>query len=172
VWLRVRGGGEFGAVPGGTGGFELAFATGGDRVRGEIAGAYWIGRPADTAPTRIHLGTATPRVCGMIAAGPIDVPLCAGLELGGMLAQGSDTTDPRTQIWLAAQAEPGIRWAFSKRVSLWVAAQAFVPIVYPQFVLEDPADPGNTEDVYRPSPAGLRGLLGLEFRLLGTERGR
>jgi hypothetical protein len=171
VWLRVRGGGEFGAVPGGTGGFELAFAIGGDRLRGEITGAYWIGRPTDGSEARVHLGTATPRVCGMIAAGPIDVPLCAGVELGGMLAQSiDDATQSRTQIWFAAHAEPGIRWAFSKRVSLWVAAQAFVPIVYPQFVLEAESDPDV--EVYRPSPAGLRGLAGLEFRLVGTERGR
>jgi hypothetical protein len=173
MWLRLRGGGEFGAVPGGTGGFEIAYAIGSDRVRGEIAGAYWIGRPTTDGSARIHLGTATPRVCGLIAAGPIDVPLCAGVELGGMLAQSTGATQSRTRLWFAVQAEPGIRWAFSKRVSLWVAAQAFVPIVYPRFVLADPDDPTRDErEVHRPSPAGLRGLVGFEFRLLGTERGR
>jgi hypothetical protein len=70
------------------------------------------------------------------------------------------------------QAEPGIRWAFSKRVSLWVAAQAFVPIVFPEFELVDPNDETNTRRVYRPQPAGLRGLVGVEFRLAGIERGR
>ena len=173
VWLRLRGGGEFGAVPGGTGGVELAIAVGGDRLRGEIAGAYWVGRPTNDGLANVHLGTATPRVCGMIAAGPIDVPLCAGAELGGMLAQGrAGGIASRTRFWFAVQAEPGIRWAFSKRVSLWVAAQAFVPIVFPEFELVDPNDETNTRRVYRPSPAGLRGLAGLEFRLAGIERGR
>jgi hypothetical protein len=173
AWLRLRGGGEFGAVPGGTGGFELAFAIGGDRVRGEVAGAYWIGRIIEVSggAARIHLGTATPRVCGMIVAGPIDVPLCAGLELGAMRADPDASAGvTRNRIWFAAQAEPGIRWAFSKRVSLWVAAQAFVPIVYPRFELADPADPSSPVPVWTPAPAGLRGLVGLEFRLTGQER--
>ncbi len=173
AWLRLRGGGEFGAVPGGTGGVELAIAVGGDRLRGEIAGAYWVGRPTPDGRARVHLGTATPRVCGMIAAGPIDVPLCAGAELGGMLAQArSDEIDSVTRFWFALQAEPGIRWAFSKRVSLWVAAQAFVPIVFPEFELRDPTGTAQPQRVYRPSPAGLRGLAGLEVRLAGIERGR
>jgi hypothetical protein len=170
LWLRARAGGEFGAIPGGTGGFEFAFAIGGDRLRGEIVGAYFIGRPTNDGLLRVHLGTATPRVCGMIVAGPIDVPLCAGIELGGMLGQ-SDAVgiQSETRFWLAAQAEPGIRWAFSKRVSLWVGVQAFVPIVFPQFELQGVGDP---QRVHRPNPAGLRGLAGLEFRLAGTERGR
>ena len=93
-----------------------------------------------------------------------------GIPLPVLAMQGdADGIQTTTRFWLAAQAEPGIRWAFSKRVSLWVGVQAFVPIVFPDFELQGTGDP---QRVYRPNPAGLRGLAGLEFRLAGTERGR
>lgn len=171
---RVRGGGEFGAVPNGTGAFDLGIAlTGlgrGGRMRAELLGQYSIGRDAtsDNARTRIQLGAIAPRFCAALPAGPVDIPLCAGVELGAMRADTrAPSRDTTNRVWFAAHAEPGVRWSFSKRASLWVSAQVALPIAYPEFILEDPADPTARESVYRPQPVVARGLAGFEFRLFG-----
>jgi hypothetical protein len=175
AWTRVRSGAQFGAVPGVTGGFELAIGLGTRRVRGELAGSYWIGRrvPAragiDTGAIRVHLGAITPRFCATAPQRRIDVIACGGLEIGLLrtaLADGS----VRTPVWLAIVAEAGIRAPITGRLSIWVSAMAFVPAWFPVLRLEDRADPARTAEVYRPAPAGVRGLLGLEVRLRGLDK--
>ncbi|MEM9457179.1 MAG: hypothetical protein AAGF11_23580 [Myxococcota bacterium] len=172
LWLRARVGGEFGAIPGGTGGFSLAVAFGVARVRGELAGAYWIGRPT-TSPdvaARIHLGQVTVRACGVLLPRPLAAVVCGGLETGAMRA---DATRPvsltRHQIWLSVQAEVGLRWQLGRRVALWVGAQPFVPLVFPRFELRDEAAPSEPQTIYAPSAAGIRGLAGVEVRAWSTD---
>ncbi len=171
---RVRAGGEFGAVPGGTGVFDLGVAVGGwgpgGVLRAELVGSYSVGRPirSDNATVRIHLGSATPRLCASIDAGPIQVPLCAGLEIGAMRATSDAPAGGTTNtLWLAFQAEPGVRWAFSPRASLWVSGQVFVPLRFPDFELTDPVDDTRVEAVYSPPPVGVRGLAGIELQFGG-----
>ncbi len=174
VLARVRGGGEFGAVPSGTGTFDLGLTLAGfgraGRLRAELVGAYSIGRDATSpnATVRVHLGLLAPRVCASLPAGPLEIPLCVGLEVGAMRAD-SDAAGGGTSnaLWLAAHAEPGLRWAFSDRVSLWAAAQVVVPMRYPAFELVDPNDATNVEAIYQPQPVAARGLIGLEFQLSG-----
>lgn len=174
VLARLRAGGEFGAVPGGTGSFDLGVALAGlgaaGRLRVELLGQYSVEREASSpnAQVGIQLGTVAPRFCATFPAGPIEIPLCAGLELGAMRANSDAPGGGVTNaLWLAAHAEPGIRWAFADRLSLWASAQVVVPARYPDFELVDPSDPNNDEGVYRPEPVGVRGLLGLEVRLSG-----
>ena len=173
LWLRARAGGEFGAVPGGTGGFALALALGGPRVRAELAGQYWVGRDARVlgAVARIHLGHVTARVCGLLPARPLAAALCSGLELGAMRG---DATVPapltRSRIWLAAQAEVALRWKPRPRVALWIGAQPFVPLVFPRFELRDPASPATPVAIHQPTPVGIRGLVGIELRAWSRAR--
>jgi hypothetical protein len=171
VWTRVRGGGEIGAIPGGTGGLELALAIGTRRLRGEIAGSYWVGRSVsrDTSSLRVHLGTVAPRVCGLLVQRRIDITTCGGVELGVMRAdvRGDGARQP---LWLAIVAELGVRWPATPRVSLWVSAMPFVPVVQPEFELRDPDDPARRARVYRPFPVGVRGLAGVEVRLRGLDK--
>lgn len=167
LWLRARAGGEFGAIPRGTGGAALGVAFGGPRLRGELEGHYWIGRRAesDHAAARIHLGLVAARVCGVIPRRPLAVALCGGVELGAMRA---DALEParltRHRPWLAAQAEVALRWQPRPRVALWIGAQPFVPIVFPRFELVDPAAPDAPETIHVPTPVGIRGLVGIELR--------
>lgn len=171
VWLRARGGGEFGAIPGGTGGFDLALAFGTRRLRGEIAGGYWGGRPIarGASELRVHLGTIAPRICGVLPQRRIDITTCGGVELGVMRAdvRGDGTRQP---LWLAVTAEVGVRWPVTPRVSLWLSAMPFVPLAVPEFRLVDPGDPDRTERVYRAFPVGIRGLAGVEVRLRGLDK--
>lgn len=167
LWLRARAGGEFGAVPHGTGGAALGLAFGGPRLRGELEGQYWIGRRAesDHAAARIHLGLVAARVCGVVPRRPLAVALCGGVELG---AARADALEParltRHRPWLAAQAEVALRWQLRPRVALWVGAQPFVPIVFPRFELVDPAALDAPETIHAPTPVGIRGLVGIELR--------
>lgn len=174
ILARVRGGGEFGAIPGGTGSFDLGIALAGlgaaARLRVELLGQYSLGRDATSPNARvgIQLGTVAPRFCATLPAGPLEIPLCAGVEVGAMRADSDAPAGGTTNApWLAAHAEPGIRWSFADRLSLWVSAQVVVPVRYPDFELVDPADRTIVEGVYRPEPVGVRGLLGLEVRLWG-----
>ncbi len=171
---RLRGGGEFGAVPGGTGAFDLGLALDGlgpnALVRVELTGAFSIPRAvaSPNARTAVLLGSASPRVCAMVPAGPVDIPVCGGLELGAMRASSNvEDASPVSALWLTAHVEPGVRWAFSDRVALWASGQVLLPLVFPEFELTDPADNTQAELVYRPEPVGVRGLLGLELRLAG-----
>jgi hypothetical protein len=171
VWTRISPGVQYGAVPGVTGGFELALALGTRRVRGEITGSYWIGRGApapDDDDIRVHMGAITPRVCATAPQRRIDVIACSGVELGVMrvVADG----DVQHPLWIAVVAEAGIRAPLTARLSLWVSAVAFIPARFPVLRLEDPSGAASPQEVYRPKPAGVRGLLGLEVRLRGLEK--
>lgn len=171
VWLRARGGGEFGALPGGTGGFDVALAFGSRRLRGEIAGSYWGGRPIarGASELRVHLGTIAPRICGVLPQRRVDITTCGGVELGVMRAdvRGDGTRQP---LWVAVTAEIGVRWPVTPRISLWLSAMPFAPLVVPEFRLVDPGDPDRTARVYRAFPVGIRGLAGVEVRLRGLDK--
>lgn len=167
LWLRGRVGGEFGAIPGGTGGLSLAVTFGGARVRGELAGAYWIGRPTTSSnvAARIHLGQVTARACGVLPPRRLAAVVCGGLETGAMRADVSRPAPlTRHQIWWSAQAEVALRWQLGRRVALWVGAQPFVPLVFPRFELRDEAAPNGSQTIYAPFAVGVRGLAGVEVR--------
>lgn len=173
LWLRARAGGEYGAIPRGTGGAALAVAFGGPRLRVELEGHYWIGRIAESshAAARIHLGLVAARVCGVIPRRPLAVALCGGVEVG---AARADALEParltRHRPWLAAEAEVALRWQPRPRVALWIGAQPFVPIVFPRFELVDPAATSAPETIHVPTPAGIRGLVGIELRAFPGSR--
>jgi len=168
LWLRARAGGEFGAVPSGTGGAAVGLGFGGPRLRAELEGQYWIGRLAESphAAARIHLGHVAARACGVLPRRPLTAAVCAGFELGAMRA---DALEPdritRHRPWLAAQVEVALRWQPWPRVALWIGAQPFVPIVFPRFELVDPAASDTRETIHAPSPVGIRGLAGIELRI-------
>ncbi|HWB77447.1 MAG TPA: hypothetical protein VG755_20915 [Nannocystaceae bacterium] len=170
AWLRARAGVQFGAVPGVTGGFDLAIGIGTRRVRGELAGSWWIPQRVDDpiAPITVQLGTIAPRVCATAPQRRIDVVACGGIEVGVMRAKtrGFGVQQP---VWLAIDAEAGIRAPLTGRLSIWATAMATIPVLFPEFRIELP-DGRRAANVYRPAPAGVRGLLGLEVRLRGLDK--
>lgn len=169
VWGRARAGGQLGAVPGFTGGVELAIALGTRRWRGEVVGAYWFARTLDSGEVslRVQLGTVTPRVCATVPQRRLDVIACVGPELGVMRGDvaGGPTRQP---FWLALAAEAGMRLRVSPRVSLWATIGAAAPLVFPRFRLVA-ASGAQQRDVYRPASAGARMGVGVEVRLRGRE---
>ena len=170
IWTRLAAGVQFGAVPGVAFGVAGVVAVGGRRLRGELAGSYWLPRTTDRAGTtiRVQLGAVAPRICGTLPQGRIDVVLCAGPELGVLRGdvQGGPT---RLPLWLAVTAEAGIRVPVSRRISVWTTVAAAAPLVFPRFRLVD-ATGTRQREVYRPAAAGVRGVVGIEVRLRGVER--
>lgn len=171
AWIRLRGGPQFGAVPGTSGGLELAIGLGVRRVRGEIAGSWWAPRRLrnDVAPLTVQLGTIAPRVCATVPQRKVDVVACGGVELGVMRTR-TPGLGVRQPLWLGFVAEAGIRAPLTPRLSLWASAMATIPVVFPEFRLEDTQTPPRTRRVYQPPGAGVRGLLGLEVRLRGLDK--
>jgi len=172
--IRARAGGQFGAVPGLTGGPDLALAIGGRRVRAEIVGSYWLPRRVDQAPPslRVHLGTVSPRACGTLPQRRVDVAVCAGPEIGVMRGDvGGGGT--RLPLWIAIAAEAGVRAPVSSRVAIWATVGAAAPLRFPRFRLVDETGL-RSRQVYRPAVAAMRIHLGIEVRLasLGARRRR
>lgn len=179
VWTRLRGGGEYGAVPRGTGGFELAIAFGGRKLRGEITGSYWLPRIATAEPEalRVQLGTVGTRLCGTVPVAVVDVVACGGAEFGFLRGDFTTIAGPAENLpWLAFLGELGVRWSATDRVSLYASALPVVPVFYPKFELYEAGEPSDNVTIHQVEPAGIRALFGVEVRLsparLGSGRGR
>lgn len=170
--IRLRAGGQMGAVPGLTGGPDLALGIGGRRVRGEIVGSYWLPRRVEGASPslRVHLGAISPRVCGTLPQKRIDAALCTGPEIGVMRGDigGGGTRQP---LWIAFIAEAGIRAPVTPRVAIWATVGAAAPLRFPRFRLVDETGQ-RSQQVYRPTVVTVRVHFGVEVRLasLGARR--
>ncbi len=97
----------------------------------------------------------------------LEVPLLLGLEAGQIHVRGVrliDAGNDRTP-WFAVVVSPGLTVAVHELVALVIGIDLLVPATRPRFVVE------NVGEIFRPSPIGLRGTLGLEFRF-PTRRSR
>jgi hypothetical protein len=169
--LRLAGGAEFGALPSASGG--LAGAVAARRGRGgiELSGLYVFPRTAaipalSGASVWSRLWTIGARGCGSPLQGDLELPLCAGLELGALDGEGRGLLAPERQrrLWLALVAAPSLRWSFSEAVALWIGGELAVPLVAPTYVVDLT---GSTTDLiaHRASPVTGRVLVGFEVRL-------
>ncbi len=164
IWSRIRGGAEVGAVPGATGGLDVAFGFGRPQIRGELVGAFWFPRSVSRLGTtlRVALGTIEPRICGALGEGRAAATLCAGVELGVVRAAASNRV--RQPPWVAPHLEVGVRVGLSARVSLALALGGAFAVVRPAFRLEAP-DGSATATIYGPGAISLRAVAGVEVRL-------
>lgn len=169
--LRLAGGAEFGALPSASGG--LAGALGARRGRGgvELSGLYVFPRTAaipslSGASVWSRLWTIGARGCGSPLQGDLEIPLCAGIELGALDGEGRGLLSPERQrrLWVALVAAPSLRWSFSEAVALWIGGELAVPLVAPTYVVDVT---GSTADIvaHRASPVTGRVLVGFEVRL-------
>ncbi|MCY1061492.1 hypothetical protein [Nannocystis sp. SCPEA4] len=99
----------------------------------------------------------------VLRAGPLELPLQAGLELGALQAVGvgGDSNYRATTLWGAATLGVGLAWApraLRGFAALMVLAEAAVALRRPQFVFA--GDLG----VHQVGPAAFRGFLLVEAR--------
>jgi hypothetical protein len=179
--LRVGGGGETVAIPGGTGGVRLGLALEGARAFVQLDGSYWIDRFAvlRDEPTRsgarVGLGTVTVQGGVRLGGARVAVPLALGLEAGGLrtraegLARGRDVAVP----WVAGVIGVGLEWSATRRLALWGAVEAVLPLVRPQVRVgrngDDSTDAGGEDIVlHEPAVVGARALVGLSIKINGA----
>ncbi|MEM6989204.1 MAG: hypothetical protein AAF721_01865 [Myxococcota bacterium] len=164
--LRAEGGVELGALPGVTGGPALALAVGLPRLRIELGAMYLAPRRASgaDATVNVQLGAATARVCGRLRTRRIEVPLCGGLEAGGMRGDGSGAPDarPAAGLWLAPAVSAGAHGWLTPRLALVARAEVAVPLALPAFEIRDP---GDAIELFRPEPVSGRIWIGIEGKL-------
>ncbi len=120
------------------------------------------GRPEVGGELSVH--AAALRVGPRLRAGPLELPLHLGLELGALRAVGlgGDLNFTRHALWAAALAGLGVAWApkaLRGRGALILTAEAALALHRPSFVFDDALELG------RVGPAAFRGQLLVELRL-------
>lgn len=161
VRVSLHGGFGLGASPGIAGALALGIGTWWRRAGVELRGHYVTPRRASSSAgsVRVQLGAAELRGCGRLHRDRIDVPLCAGLELGAMRGDAART---RTGVWLGAIAGAELWGRVHPRVELGAGATAGVPIVRPSFRLREP---GPARALFVPAAVTVRVLAGIRIRL-------
>jgi hypothetical protein len=99
---------------------------------------------------------ALPRV-----AAALEVPLCAGPDVGLMRGSGLGVQDARTwtAAWLAIAAGPGLRWYMTRWSALYTGISACVALARPTYRVQNL----TPDRIYTPARFGARIQLGVEF---------
>lgn len=163
--VRATGGLRFGLLPGVAPGFSGAFALLGTAWRLELEGGYWLPRAEryETEPSvgaDFQAGSLTLRGCPVPAMGPVEFPICAGLE-GGLVrgeGVGADQAVIRNRPWLAAVVGPALAWVVHPRVALWLRPELVAVLSRPKFGIT------GLGELHEVAPVGARAELGAEVR--------
>ena len=143
--LGLAAGLGLGALSAPTGLLRLALGLRSERWSLALAQDFWLPRTID-APSTPELGgrfwlTATGlRGCGILRAGPLEVPLCAMIAAGVMFGQGiGDLREARHRRspWLAVAAGPGLRVPLGRRLGLLFSAELLAILARPRFEITD-----------------------------------
>lgn len=165
--LAVTGGPAVGVLPGVGAQLAAVLALRGPRWRVEAGGTYWFPRTATTAdqPTvEIGLGSGTVRGCYVLARSRLELPLCAGAELGAMRGRGQGAgvlSKTSRSLWAAAHAGPGLTWRLGPWAAVRLAVDVLVALRQPGFDLRIG---GERVELHRVPPVGGRAALGIELR--------
>jgi hypothetical protein len=141
----------------------------GRTFRVELGATYWTPvevRPAgSSAGGRLQQWTIDARGCGLLRPGPLELPLCGGLDVGAIHGVGVGVSSPRnaTSLRLALTAGAALVWRplrWNERVGPWIGADLLVALVRARF-RAIPAAPGL---VHHTPPVGARLAAGIEVR--------
>lgn len=163
----------WGDLPSIGGGLGLALALRLGRFQAELGGGGWFLRSVKlnlpgSSGAIFDLWSLSARAGYVVRAGRrLEVPLLLGLEAGQIHVRGVrlvDAGSDRTP-WVAVLVSPGLSIAVHKFVAVVIGLDLIVPATRPRFVVD------NVGEIFRPSPIGLRGSLGLEVRF-PTRRSR
>jgi hypothetical protein len=170
VLLAASGGVETGAMPGPSGGPNVAVAIAWPRARIEVAGFYLAPRDSITGEgtVRVQMGVMSARACGRLRSGRFEAPLCAGLEIGASRGDGIEVVDPRTAHgrWIAPAASAGALGWVTPRVALGARVELAIPVDRTGFDVRDPGDP---IPLHEPGPVSARLWAGIEVKLWGRD---
>lgn len=159
-------------------GFELVtpltFGVGGEiqwiggRWRLQAAGTQWFAgsvRVEDEGEIRTSLTHGTVRGCRADRIRRVEVPICVGVALGGLLTDPEPTTldlSRTLHFWGGATLSMGANFVFKPSVAVFARTTLVVPFVRPELSVQD----GSTSVLlYRTPGAGGMLELGVEFRV-------
>lgn len=152
---------EVGTLPAVTGGLDLAVGVLWRWWRLELHGSHsWPRRvpgPGGSAG-RFQLGVVGMHGCGRPRAGPVELPVCVGLDGGALRVDGNGLRRATTVHgpWLAASLGVGLV-AGGTRVAFWTLVEGSAVLMWPRILVGE-------ETFFRPFPVAVRGLAGLELR--------
>lgn len=167
VALDAHVGAQLGVLPKIIGpGIAIAIGLTWPRLRVELGASHWFRRPARIAedPPRggdLQLTAGSLGACARLGRRAIEVPLCAGAELGALGGRGVGVEVPRTEqlLWLAGWAGPRLLWVVHPRLSVQAAADLVVPLARYRFEV------AGLGVVHRVTPVAGRLRLGLGVRI-------
>jgi hypothetical protein len=98
----------------------------------------------------------------VFVAGPIELPILAGVELGSFTARtqtvGFPDVEGRSRLWSAATIGPAIAWEPAAPLGLWLGTDLAIPLTPHSFEV---IGLGILHEVW---PVSVRALGGLEIR--------
>lgn len=164
--LSATASGEVGVLPRGAAAFEVGVGAAWPHARVELGGLTSVGPDtiADELPSvggRFRLFTGLIRACGVMARNRVELPLCAGVELGDLRALGTGLEQPATvdALWVALTGGARPRWVATPRLAVGGALDLVAPLRRHRFAT---AEAGPVHEV---APIGARLGLHLELRL-------
>lgn len=134
--LRALGGIGVGELPGVGGGVTAAAALVFRHLRIELAASVWPARRLRINGTGSETGgdflmwSLGPRLCGVLHPQRLlEVPLCAGVEVGQVHVQGVGLEDSRSArvTWIAGVVAPALVVVPLRRLGLWLAPELLIP---------------------------------------------
>jgi hypothetical protein len=152
------------AAYGGQATLGWSYEWSGWRTRALASASFFAAQSAQSTAGagRFMAIAASARMCASIVEGVFDVGPCLGVEFDSIEGKGaSPAFQPKQGLgaWESAVGSLLASWTLSRRFAVFVDAGGLVSFTTrPTFVVQ----PGNLY-VFVPSPAGLRGEIGLEL---------
>ncbi len=121
-------------------GFAVSPFVGTSRIHARLSAQYWLPRSTslvseDSAGARFQLVSGGLRACPIVARARWRFPLCAGADVGAMIARGEGaalrTRQTAVLVWGAAVLQPGVELSLASRISLWLDLAGLVSINRP-----------------------------------------
>ncbi len=118
-------------------------------------------RSTDASSTSFRMFSGLAQACGVLDAGPVEVPLCGRFEVGVLQGRPQGLTQPndRNALWVA----PGVRAALARRTGR-LAPEGFLELSSP--LLRHRFEATGVGGVHRLPPAVVR--LGFALRWRGA----
>jgi hypothetical protein len=164
-FLRLAGVGEYGALPGVTGGGALAGGLLWRYARVELRATYLAPREsARTQPAvRASLLAGALVGCGRVGRGALEVAPCAGIEVGGMSGSAEIDGERARMLgsWVAGLLEVAVAYRVRPRLGLWASLSGLAALRWPRYVLQDP---GPERILFDPGVVSGRLSFGVELR--------
>jgi hypothetical protein len=166
VALRATFGTGFGPLPGVSPGAGLFGSIDFRTYRVELGGQAFWGTDARYAAlpnvgAHLQLVSGIVRGCATPTAGALKFPICLGFEAGVMRGEGFGVATTRTSTsgWGAFIIGPALRVPVGRLLSLWLEADAVIPVVRPGVNIR------NLDTLYLAPSGGSRVWAGVEMNL-------